>query len=904
MAWMIQRLAAVKLEGVDVMGTKNVSKLRKVMSFVIAGVVLLSEMGAKSVSAGEGSGVTDNIDEVKISAAGDVGYSEIDTSVEGGYLAVYPVRYEPNMGVEFAQYPSKEYTDTYRTDVLYAAISKDGVNYEALNYDKAIYNPVGYFQMGSPSIFRKADGTFGLIASENNSTDRILLVDSWELIFYENQRTVKLNEKGITVSDPYVVYDDLSKEYKIYWTGGDGDSYLTTTEDFTSFSEPVKTDYTKEKVTGKLPEYALSDEASVFKLTQKEYERVYKKYSRMHSVSVDVKNINIKSGEKITLPEKLDVIYSDDSRTPMKVTWDTSGVNMSNPSDGEYVINGELNADTGFNSPLALYRADPFMTYDEENGVYYFTGSNMNEKSASGGGAYENIILRRADSINEITEADEVVVWKDGTTEDGVKVTGWYWAPELHKIGGKWRIIAQASVTENGNSLGSKQCIFTCNGNDLMDPDNWEYTGYIHNTTNNQSVGAFDTTYFEYGGQSYYVTPRNSKIWITTVDPKDPCNPTGPLVQLSGADRAYEANNGSGKAGYNDMSDGRKGQCIQEASSVLIHDDKIFIAYAGCTIDMMYCVCLLYADLDSDFTDPDSWSKYPYPILNTQQLTTTIKTADYTKTDGTTDVTGNGNNGLLDGAEGEYKGTFGPGHNSFTVDTNGNPVIIYHARDWDDEYPGATGDAKYGLVDPGRHAYAANVVFDYDGFPVVILDPEDYLAADLKKVSVKVRVGETPVEQNNAGQNSNSNASFVNSGNNNLTSTNNGTSNGAVKSSTTNDAGNQTTGSSKLKKGQKITYKNIIYKVLSVGNKGNGKVAATGVKKKNITSLNIPKTITVKGKKFKVTKIEKKAFAGLKKLKTAVIGANVTKVEKSAFSNCKKLTKLVFKSKKLKKLSY
>ena len=28
------------------------------------------------------------------------------------------------------------------------------------------------------------------------------------------------------------------------------------------------------------------------------------------------------------------------------------------------------------------------------------------------------------------------------------------------------------------------------------------------------------------------------------------------------------------------------------------------------------------------------------------------------------------------------------------VDENGNPVIIYHARDWDDSYPGATGDAK------------------------------------------------------------------------------------------------------------------------------------------------------------------------------------------------------------------
>lgn len=139
-----------------------------------------------------------------------------------------------------------------------------------------------------------------------------------------------------------------------------------------------------------------------------------------------------------------------------------------------------------------------------------------------------------------------------------------------------------------------------------MNPDNWEYTGYIHDTTDNQSIGSFDTTYFEYDGQSYYVTPKSSKIWITTVDPSDPLNPTGPLVLLSSADRAFETNIGAGKAGFGSIN-GMPGQAIEEASSVLIHDDKIFIVYAGCTVDMMYCVCMLWAYLDSDLMDPNSW---------------------------------------------------------------------------------------------------------------------------------------------------------------------------------------------------------------------------------------------------------------------------------------------------------
>ena len=55
-----------------------------------------------------------------------------------GYLAVYTAEYEPDMGMEFAQYPSKEYTDTYRTDVLYYALSKDGKVYEPMNNNKAV----------------------------------------------------------------------------------------------------------------------------------------------------------------------------------------------------------------------------------------------------------------------------------------------------------------------------------------------------------------------------------------------------------------------------------------------------------------------------------------------------------------------------------------------------------------------------------------------------------------------------------------------------------------------------------------------------------------------------------------------------------------------------------------------
>lgn len=657
----------------------------------------------------------------------------------GGYLAVYPALYEPDMGVEFAQFPSKEYTGTYRTDVLFYAISKDGVNFEPLNHNKAVMSPKGCEKLGSPSLFRRHGGGYGLIAALDNASPQIILFDSDDLLYFTNQRIVVLGDEGIAVKNPTVEYGEHT--YNIYWEGGDGNSYVSSTSDFKCFSKPLKTEYKKVSVSACLPEYAAVSEASVFELTAEEYDRVIKKYGRLHSVAVEIEDLSVQAGQDVTLPSTVNVIYSDGSKMPMGVEWDSGSIALKNLTAGTYTVKGTVTATAEYNSPLARYRADPYAVYDDEKSVYYFTGSNMNERSASGGGAYASIVIRQADRINGLTEARESVIWTDSTLEDGTKITGWYWAPEIHKIGGKWRIIALATVTlpfeENG---GWRQCIFTCNGSDLTAPVNWEYTGYIHDTTDGQSVGAFDTTYFELNGQSYYVTPKSSCIWITTVDPENPLYPTSPLVKLSAADRAYETNNGSGKAGYNNMEDGKIGQAIQEASAVLLHDGKVFIAYAGCTIDMMYCVCLLYADMDSDLMDSGNWQKCPYPVLGTQDLTETVKRADYFSTDGTTDVTGHGDTGLIAGAEGEYRGIFGPGHNSFTVDENGNPVIIFHARDWEDEYPGATGSDKYGLVDPGRHAYARPVIFNYEGFPVCNLTAEEYLAERLRKVEIKIIV--------------------------------------------------------------------------------------------------------------------------------------------------------------------
>ncbi len=651
------------------------------------------------------------------SAQGIEAEKEYKVTVAGktaGYLATYVAKYEHNVGPEFAEYPAHKYegfnplpsydysrySDNARTDVMFYALSEDsGKTFQALNSDKAVLYPTGKLQMGSPSLFRKADGTYGAIASVNNTQPQIILWDSEDLLFFKNQRTITLNSQGIAVKSPKVTYDNASQKYAVHWLGGNGKAYVSRSKDLQTLETAEEAAYDIAIVTGQLPVYADVDEASVFGLTAKEMKRIQDKYGEIYSVDVDVDDVKVGEGEEVTLPDTVDVVYNDGSTKSMGVDWNTedSGLDLKDPKKGTYTVTGTVKQEV-YNSPLAPCRADPYAIYSEKDHAYYFTGSYMQADLKN---PYSRLVIRKADTLNGLTNAQEVTVW------DGSKgiAQPYYWAPELHYIGGHWRIIALSTIN------GWQMTIFTCNGDDPMIAEDWECTGVVKPAKNGLNLGAFDTTFFEYEGVCYYVSPSGGNIWITTFDPSDPLTPTSDLIAISKPTYSWE---------YNITTH----QDIEEGSAVMIHDGKIYITYAASTVDMNYAVGLLYADLDDDIMDPASWTKYPYPVLATPDLTTTVKEPDF-----------------ANGKDGSYKGTFGPGHNSLTVDQNGNPVIVYHARDWSEDFTSGSNVAKYGLEDPGRNAYAANIHFGADGFPIFNMTSEQELADDLKTVKVTVTVG-------------------------------------------------------------------------------------------------------------------------------------------------------------------
>ena len=86
------------------------------------------------------------------------------------------------------------------------------------------------------------------------------------------------------------------------------------------------------------------------------------------------------------------------------------------------------------------------------------------------------------------------------------------------------------------------------------------------------------------------------------------------------------------------------------------------------------------------------------------------------------------------------------------------------------------------------------------------------------------------------------------------------------------------------------------YKITSRSKK---KVLYVKSANKNIISVNIPSTVKISGKRYKVTGIAANAFKNCKKLKKVTIGINVNSIGKRAFYGCSKLQTIKVKTSKL-----
>ncbi|MCC8167878.1 MAG: family 43 glycosylhydrolase [Clostridiales bacterium] len=306
-----------------------------------------------------------------------------------------------------------------------------------------------------------------------------------------------------------------------------------------------------------------------------------------------------------------------------------------------------------FNEPWILQRADPYVCLGKD-GYYYFTASVP---------AYDTIVLRRAEHLADLPDAEEKVIW---TKHKYGRMSKHIWAPELHYLFGHWYIYFAGG--EANNKWKIRPFVLECQGDDPMN-DEWVEMGKMQRCADDEfSFRGFslDATVFEVKGEWYYVWAEKvgvgrqiSNLYIAKMENGHTLKTV--QVLLTTPDYDWE----------------RVGFWVNEGPAVLQKDGKIFLTYSASETGVDYCVGMLTADENSDLLDPKSWTKERYPVLQ----------SDYTL------------------------GIYGPGHNSFTKDEDGNDIMVYHARTETE----IVGDPLY---NPNRHAMLMKVQWGEDGRPI------------------------------------------------------------------------------------------------------------------------------------------------------------------------------------------
>lgn len=597
--------------------------------------------------------------------------------------------------------------DNDRTGSLHLAYSRDGKTYTALNSNAGVHfariNPEDGTKNLSTgirfteiSLFRKADGTFGMAAPQAKDQKQVYLYDSKDLLTYTGERLLAAGGAVGNVSDVVVKYDAATDGYLLYWTSG-SDQYVNATADLTALETAAEGTYTVPEMTAEtLPENA--KKGSVIGVTKAEYEKILSHFAGVtYSKTESLAPVTVEKAENVkdALPDTVSLTYDDGSSSAMQVKWDVDTPDFSKA--GTYEVTGTVSS---YENPLIEERADPRILYDEEKNCYYFTASYPAYGNVNNG--YDRIILRKADTISGLSDDEtEITIW---TAPSNGTMAKHVWAPELHKIGGKWYVFFAAGNSDNIWAI--RPYVLVCQGDDPYDAANWvnaDGNVEIHAATS-EDAGCFDAmsldmTYFTNtdaeGTVRHYVIWAElspSSLYMQEIDPKQPWTGKGQVICLTVPEYGWE----------------RDSELVNEGPAILKHDGKIFCTFSASGTGPEYCIGLLYADETSDLMDPASWTKLSYPILTSQDV----------------------------------PGEYGPGHNSFTVDTDGNPVFVYHARSeecYQNQCAYATSDPLY---DPCRHARVKNVHWSRDGLPILNTSAAAELPEAAKTVTIKVTVNQ------------------------------------------------------------------------------------------------------------------------------------------------------------------
>ena len=325
------------------------------------------------------------------------------------------------------------------------------------------------------------------------------------------------------------------------------------------------------------------------------------------------------------------VSYSDGSGREKKVCWDKSGLNFNVP--GEYRVSGKVSQQR-FKFPLAKGYGDPVIFPWE--GKWYFISTNDNLNDIG-------IYVREADEVEGLfADGVEQHLILPFDPERGFEQT--FWAPEFHVIGGELYILFAVS----GHVWGP-QChmMKKKKGASIIDADSWEDPIRVCRMDGSylaEKEGSItlDMTYIKAESGSYVIWSYREKmgteydtgsmLYIASIDEKEPWKLTSEPVLLTRPLYGWENVSGT---------------INNEGPYAFLKDGKVYVTYSGGAANgYTYVLGLFTADEDKNLLDMSNWTKSKTSVLNFYSV----------------------------------KGEYGPGHNSFFTNEDGEMMIAYHGE--------------------------------------------------------------------------------------------------------------------------------------------------------------------------------------------------------------------------------
>ena len=525
---------------------------------------------------------------------GDVAYSMhlALQNADGSYTP-----YNENYGIFFARSPKAQKLNE----------NLDGNDYRSLK---------------DPSLFRMADGTYGVISVRTNrgtatgdstAKSSVLIATSEDLLTYsEQENSGSIIDLGETngVNAPYAVYDTAAKQYVVGWADDNGVAKYTTFDSLKgSTSKHGSVLYGSVAKSGVLAADGVQGIANfrsgaTIAVDEATVKALNTRYGRSENTGTsNLTDITVKKGTSIDevtaqLPKNVDLTYSDGSTGSLPISsWNTEGIDLTKV--GDYTVTGTVKQ-TEYQIPFAEDRADP--------SVYKWQWTH----EVDGKEATETKFLMIAS--NDI-QGD--VTWQHGSPHMPFRMADTI--SGLADEPGNPNALIQSNGYNNKETPIYRNDASLLNGNKQLA------------ATASGGVGmSLDMTYFQDAdGRSYYAWQQLGATYIAKMDPKDPAHVTSSPVRIVTPEYAWNA-------------------AIAEGPNVTLRDGKLYLMFSGSGVGKTYTTGLAVADAaGSDLTDPASWTALNYPIQKSGPF------------------------------NGEMQ--LGTGHGMWSEDEDGNQVYVFHA---------------------------------------------------------------------------------------------------------------------------------------------------------------------------------------------------------------------------------